>query len=75
MVANMTDRNNQNAVQLLTPGEAASLLGITTQHLARLADRGKLRAVRREGGNRRYLAADVEAILAREPWEPGHASA
>lgn len=53
----------------ITPAEAAAALGVTTKTVARLADRGEVRAIRPGGTQRRYAAVDVEAILAREPWD------
>ncbi|WP_460003983.1 helix-turn-helix domain-containing protein [Microbacterium xylanilyticum] len=55
----------------LTPAEAASALGLTPKSVSRLADKGSIRAIRPGGTQRRYAAADIEAIIAREPWEPG----
>lgn len=49
----------------MTPGAAAAALGITTKSVARLADRGEIRAIRPGGAHRRYAADDIEAILAR----------
>lgn len=60
-----------NASGWLAPGEAAAALGISLNTLVRLADKGEIRAIRPTGGHRRYSAADVEAILARQPWKPG----
>lgn len=62
---------NCRASEWLTPGDAASALGISLNTLARLADRGEIRAIRPGGTHRRYSAADVEAIIARESWEKG----
>lgn len=53
----------------VTPGVAASALGISPKTVARLADQGLIRAIRPSGKHRRYAAADVAAILAREPWD------
>lgn len=53
----------------ITPAEAASALGVTTKTVARLADRGEIRAIKPGGTQRRYAAADIEAILSREPWD------
>ncbi len=65
----MTERTDTASPEWLTPAEAAEALGLTTTHLARLADKKVIRAIRPGGGHRRYAAADVEAILAREPWD------
>lgn len=53
----------------LTPGEAAAALGVSTSTVARMADAGKVRTIR-PGAHRRYVAADIEALIAQEPWEP-----
>lgn len=53
----------------ITPAEAATALGVTTKTVSRLAERGEVRAIRPGGTQRRYAAADIEAILAREPWD------
>lgn len=53
----------------ITPAEAATALGVTTKTVSRLADRGEVRAIRPGGTQRRYASADIEAILAREPWD------
>ena len=53
----------------ITPAEAAGALGVTTKTVSRLADRGDIRAIRPGGTQRRYAAADIEAILSREPWD------
>lgn len=76
IVANMstatsTERNNSTEQEWLTPAAAAAALGLTPKSIARLAAKGTIRAIRPGGTQRRYAAADVEAILAREPWEPG----
>lgn len=56
-------------IEWVTPSVAAAALGVTTKTVSRLADRGEIRAIRPGGTQRRYAAADVEAILAREPWD------
>jgi excisionase family DNA binding protein len=56
-------------IQWLQPSEAAAALGVTTKTVSRLADSGEIRSIRPGGKHRRYAAADIEAILAREPWE------
>lgn len=53
----------------LSPGEAAEALGVSRQTVARLADSGRIRSIR-PGAHRRYVAADVAALIAQEPWEP-----
>lgn len=53
---------------LLTPAEAASVLGVDANTLARWSRAGRLSAVRTPGGHRRYLASEV-ARLRRESEE------
>lgn len=47
---------------LLKPGDAAAILGVTTRALANWADAGRLDAIKLPGGSRRYRRADVEAL-------------
>lgn len=68
MVRNMP-KSQLRDIQWLTPAEAAAALGVTTKTVSRLADRGEIHTIRPGGTQRRYAAADVEAILAREPWD------
>ena len=44
---------------LLTPREAAGVLGVTTRTLNIYADKGRLRCTRTAGGHRRYYASSV----------------
>ena len=53
----------------VTPGEAAAALGVSRRTVSRLAEDGKIRFIR-PGAHYRYLAADVEALIAQERWEP-----
>ena len=53
----------------VSPGDAAAALGVSQRTVSRLADKGVIRAIRPGGGHRRYAEADIEAILAREPWD------
>lgn len=48
--------------QLLTPREAAALLGVRVSTVTRWANSGKLRCVFTPGGHRRYLESDIVAI-------------
>ena len=70
MVTAMTERTRPDGNEWLTPAQASAALGLTTTHLARLADAGDIRAIRPGGKHRRYAADDVEARIAGEPWEP-----
>lgn len=53
----------------ISPWDASKALGISQRTVARLADRGDIRAIRPTGGHRRYYAPDIEAIIAGEPWD------
>ena len=48
---------------LIRPGEAAQLFGVTVSTLARWSRAKKLRCVMLPGGQRRYYAADVRELL------------
>jgi len=48
--------------RLLSPAEAAAVLKVHRNTLARLEKRGELTALRTLGGHRRYRAAAVEAL-------------
>lgn len=48
--------------ELLTPAEAAAILGITPKYLSTVAGRYRLRVVRTPGRHRRYVAVDVYAL-------------
>jgi len=48
----------------LTPGQAAAVLGVTRPTVSRLADAGKIRAIR-PNVHYRYLASDVYALAGR----------
>ena len=69
MVPSMTDRTTHDAEAWLSPAEAATALGVTVKTVARWADEGRIRSAR-PGAHRRYRVADVEALIAQEPWEP-----
>ncbi len=48
----------------LTIGEAARILGVSVETLRRWDADGKIDAVRTPGGQRRFVRADVERLLA-----------
>ena len=58
-----TDVPDEEAVfeVLLTPREAAVLLGVSTRTLNLYADKGRLRCTRTAGGHRRYFASSIRA--------------
>jgi predicted site-specific integrase-resolvase len=49
------------ASDLMTPGDAAALLGVTTTTLATWGDRGRVAFIRLPSGHRRYLAGSVHS--------------
>lgn len=51
----------------LTPGEAAKVLGVCVQTIARYCDDGTLASQRTPGGHRRIPRAAVESLLRVEP--------
>lgn len=59
-----TKRNQIDAEELLTPGEAAAELGVAVRSLARIADRGDIGSVKLPSGHRRYRREDIEALTA-----------
>jgi len=67
----MTERTETPTSGWVTPAIAAKALGISTTHLARLADKGVIKAIQPggEGGHRRYSEASIEARLAGAPWD------
>lgn len=59
----MTDKELvHEQVSLITPGEAARLLHVTTKTLQRMSIRGEVAAFVLPSGHRRYRLADIEAI-------------
>lgn len=63
------EQTGQSDSDYLSPFAASRATGLSVRQLARLADAGRLRSIR-PGTHRRYLEADVAALIAREPWEP-----
>lgn len=55
--------DTSHASDELTTGEAARIIGVTTQHIRHLDDTGRLvRARVTDSGRRRYRRGDVEAL-------------
>jgi excisionase family DNA binding protein len=52
---------------LLTPAEVAAAFRVDPKTVTRWAKAGKLSSIRTLGGHRRYLEADVLAILSGRP--------
>lgn len=46
----------------LTPSRASVISGLTPDHLARMANAGKLTASKPGGSHRRYVRAEIEAL-------------
>lgn len=66
-----TDKELLNVRETLcTPAEASQALRVTTKTLLRMAERGEIDSIILPSGHRRYVESSLEAILAREPWEP-----
>lgn len=54
--------------ELLTPGEAAGVLDISTSHLAHLGSKGFVQPVFLPSGQRRYSRVAIEELLTTYPW-------
>jgi excisionase family DNA binding protein len=52
----------------VAPGEAAAILHVDANTLARWANLGKLHVVRTPGGHRRYLADEVDELARNGFW-------
>lgn len=63
-VLRMTDKPVADTVTLISPGEAAEKLHVTTKTLQRMAIRGEVKAVVLPSGHRRYRLDDIEAFMA-----------
>jgi len=50
---------------MLSPGEAARMLGVATRTIADWDRRGLIHSVRTAGGHRRYLAREIYELLGR----------
>lgn len=53
-----------DAVDLLTPGEVATMFGVDSRTITRWAAAGKLSSLRTLGGHRRYVAHEVHTLVA-----------
>ena len=58
----MTQRPNQDTGDLVTPGQAASIAGVTPRTIYRYGLAGLLGFITLPSGHRRYLREDVEAL-------------
>jgi len=50
--------------RMLKPGEVAKLFRVDPKTVSRWSEMGKLRYIKTLGGHRRYLAIEVEQLLA-----------
>lgn len=57
---------DESREQLLTPGEAARVAGLTVSALTALARSGRLSSIRTAGGHRRYVYGELLDALHRE---------
>lgn len=62
----MTEPKNKSG--LLTPAEVAVMFKVDPKTVTRWANSGKLRATRTPGGHRRFLEAEVRALLDDAGW-------
>jgi excisionase family DNA binding protein len=51
--------------ELLTPAEVATLFRVDSKTVTRWAKAGKLTSIRTLGGHRRYMQAEIMALLAK----------
>jgi excisionase family DNA binding protein len=58
-----TGQTTNHPAPLLTPAEVASAFRVDPKTVTRWAKAGKLSSIRTLGGHRRYLEAEVRAIL------------
>jgi excisionase family DNA binding protein len=50
--------------RLLTPSQVANMFCVDPKTVTRWAQKGKLKSLRTLGGHRRYVASEVEELLA-----------
>ena len=60
----------RGADEMMRPGEAAAVFGVTTKTVNRWGRTGKLRVVRTPGGHMRFRAAEIHALAAKEAVRP-----
>lgn len=63
----MAQEPKQEPQELLTPHEVAHLFGVDPKTVTRWARAGRLTAIRTLGGHRRYLGAEVHALITPSP--------
>lgn len=66
----MNSNQTRPSNPLLTPAEVAAAFRVDPKTVTRWAKAGKLHSIRTLGGHRRYLEADVVAILSGGPGSP-----
>lgn len=60
------------AFERITPAEASRITGLSQKQLGRMADKGVIECARPSGTHRRYLRAELEALVA--PVTPARAT-
>lgn len=63
MVWVMATQIDQDGTEYMPPRAAASLVGVTTQTVARWAEKNRIGSITLPSGHRRYVAADVRALV------------
>ena len=58
-----------NSEPMLTPGQAALILGVDPKTVARYARSGKLTYTRTLGGHRRFVESEIRAMAAKRGGE------
>jgi len=59
-----TEVRADDAEQLLTPGEVATLFRVDPKTVTRWASAGRIGSIRTPGGHRRFRETEVRALLA-----------
>ncbi|MBT0992954.1 helix-turn-helix domain-containing protein [Cellulomonas sp. DKR-3] len=59
----MAHDQQHDTQELLTPHEVANLFGVDPKTVTRWARAGRLTSIRTLGGHRRYLGAEVHALI------------
>lgn len=62
MVRVMPKQTNHAEVEYISPGAASKIAFLSIKTLSRLADKGEIGSIR-PSSHRRYLRADVEALV------------
>jgi excisionase family DNA binding protein len=57
------DRNDDEEVEYLTPGQVARMLHVSPKTVDRWADQGRIGCIVTLGGHRRFARGDVEEVV------------